>query len=118
MKETIERIDQVFSTALNYLSSFLVAFLSITGFMFGSLALIILMVERGGDISIILFSFKIISIFLVTGLFLIIIRIYFWLIKKYLLPRAEKNKAKRLKEFEEIMRSIIRKELKNKGRKK
>ena len=117
MKETIERIDQVLSTALNYLSSFLIAFLSITGFMFGSLALMILRVEMDANISIILFSFKIISVFLVTALFLIIIKIYFWLIKKYLLPRAEKNKKRKLKEFEEMMRSIIRKELKNKGRK-
>jgi len=118
MRELLEKINNALSKGIDYLLSSLLGFLSMTGFLFGSLALMILMIQMDAKISIILFSFKIVGIILGIGVVLVVFKFYFWLIKKYLLPLAEKQREEKIKEFDKHMRSIIREELKTARRKK
>ncbi len=117
MKEFIDRINAILMKAISWVIFLMIGFISMAGFVFGGVSLALWIQKNGGDISMIISSFKLVSIIISIIIFLVGLKIYFWLIKK-LLKLAEKIKKKRKEDFNKVIKSAIRNELKTAGKKK
>ena len=120
MKEIIERIDKFIDNILPFFIYILLGFLSLGGFFYGGSALALIFIEKGIDPYIILVSFKFIRCFLVIVLWIVIIKLFFLLIK-ILIPILEKSSSKQKekgkKEFVKVIREAVREELRSKNTK-
>ncbi len=120
MKEIIERMSKFIDSILSFFIYFLLGFLAVGGFLYGSSALTFIFIEKGVSPYPILMSFKLLGFFFAIVILILIIKLLFLLIKK-LIPILEesssKQKEKGKKEFVKVIREAVREELKSKSTK-
>lgn len=121
MKEIIDNINKGMDKILSFFIFFSFTLLAGLGFAFGGFALLIIFIEKGLNPYIIELSFRMVGVLLSILVVIVVLKFYFWLIQKYLMPRVEKKSKERdeerKKELIKIICNSVRKELKGKRKK-
>lgn len=118
MKINIEKLDEIYNVTAQYFWMLLVSFFSVMAFVLGGLALLILMKEGGHNPFAVILSFKIAIVLMKISCGLIALKILLVLMKKFVIPFIEKDDKRKSEEFDDLVKLIIRKELKAKRKKK